>query len=187
MGGLEVLKRYLQFSIYTQPSDKGEPGVQWLWSLWTHNHITSQMGLQHPAVCPKFPQVHFVITLLTGTFQPRGFLLYYLYYSVIHPLVSNHIQQVCFYPALQPGGPLGFYQRASSLGQKCFEKIIVGNRKLSTWHLLPHLMMSQGGFTSPLLSSIKVQKSSLMRAIPCNQDFLLEPIFCPNSSSILRS
>lgn len=65
-----------------------------------------------------------------------------------------------------------------------FQNMIVGIQKLSTRHLLPRLMMSQGRFPSPTLSSIKVQKSSLMRALVCNQDFLLEPLLCPNSSSI---
>lgn len=89
--------------------------VQWLQALWKHNTITRPDG---PAVScwqsasPTFPKVHCVITLLTVTFCPEGYLLSDLHYSVIHVLVSNQIPRVCFYPALKPGDPLEFCRRA---------------------------------------------------------------------------
>lgn len=62
--------------------------------------------------------------------------------------------------------------------QGLYHNMIVGIQKLYIQHLLPLLMMSQGGFHSSTLSSIKVLKSSLKRALLCNRDVPEEPLLC---------
>lgn len=79
----------------------------------------------------------------------------------------NLVTHLCFNQKSIIGGSQGLYQNTS-----------VGIQKLYTQHLLPLLMMSQGRFPSSALSSIKVLKSSLKRALLCNFDFPEEPLLC---------